>query len=373
MVYETHESRKITEIADAINDIMQSGETAQKDDGVANIPPKYAEHTPPNAKPPQAKVEAKAMPAIDEAHIEGQDSNEGTENNGTQDMDETIHDESPHDSIANQAAVGDYGGSENTAQNIAQNIGQDDNADMDAGLEAAIAAEIASDPIAQQTVNNEPNNNHEAENGNAPHNYETQEHTQADWSQQIDPEINAGETGAGEISPRHAVGALWETGETGETEATEEATPPLSFAQTTTSETPTAPKPAKDNTDLHTLSLRMRDTLADLKNENPAQHATQKLFEQMKQARDAMFVEMRKSIADFTERAGAQQASIAQAVDQMNQEMADIRAELEMMVVRYHEQNGDIHKAYTEHFANERQRIGRYREFLQFLLRERGT
>ena len=117
----------------------------------------------------------------------------------------------------------------------------------------------------------------------------------------------------------------------------------------------------------------MRDTLADLKNENPAQQATQKLFEQMKQTRDAMFAEMRTCIADFENRASAQQASIAQAVDQMNQEMTDIRTELEMMIVRYHEQNGDIHKAYTEHFAAERQRISRYREFLQFLLRERGT
>jgi len=271
---------------------------------------------------------------------------------------------------------------------------------MEAGLEAAIATEIASNPIGQQTVPNEPNNEphnepsnephndrHEATNGNPTPNYAA--HTQADWSQQIDSDIGAGEIGAGEIgaeetSPRHAVGALWETEETGEareTHATEETPPPLSFAQPEMSEPPPAPKPAaksaaksaKDNTDLHTLSLRMRDTLADLKNENHAQHATQKLFEQMKQTRDAMFVEMRKSIADFAERAGAQQASIAQAVDQMNQEMADIRAELEMMVVRYHQQNGDIHKAYTEHFANERQRIGRYREFLQFLLRERGT
>jgi len=361
MVYETHESRKMTEIADAINDIMQSDETAQNGEGVANIPPKYAEHTPPTPKPPQ---------------IEGQDSTEGIDNALSQN-------ESPHDSIANQAAIGGYAGSENisenTGENTGENIGESNNADMEAGLEAAIAAEIASDPIAQQTVPNEPNNEphndrYETTNGNPTPNYEA--HTQADWSQQIDSDIGAGEIGAEATSPRHAVGALWGTGETGEareTHATEETPPPLSFAQPEMSEPPPAPKPAKDNTDLHTLSLRMRDTLADLKNENHAQHATQKLFEQMKQTRDAMFVEMRKSIADFAERAGAQQASIAQAVDQMNQEMADIRAELEMMVVRYHQQNGDIHKAYTEHFANERQRIGRYREFLQFLLRERGT
>jgi len=365
MVYETHESRKMTEIADAINDIMQSDETAQNGEGVANIPPKYAEHTPPTSKPPQ----------VNEPHIEGQDSTEGIDN-------ALSPNESPHDAIANQAAIGDYAGSENTEENIEENKEENNDADMKAGLEAAIAAEIASDPIAQQTVPNEPNNEPSNEPSNEPHNdrYETtngnptpnyEAHTQADWSQQIDSDIGAGET-----SPRHAVGALWETEETGEareTQATEETPPPLSFAQPEMSEPPPAPKPAKDNTDLHTLSLRMRDTLADLKNENHAQHATQKLFEQMKQTRDAMFVEMRKSIADFAERAGAQQASIAQAVDQMNQEMADIRAELEMMVVRYHQQNGDIHKAYTEHFANERQRIGRYREFLQFLLRERGT
>ncbi|MDD9798440.1 MAG: hypothetical protein OXT03_04975, partial [Alphaproteobacteria bacterium] len=243
MVYETHESRKMTEIADAINDIMQSGETAQNGDEVANMPPRHAEYsTPASQKPPQAKTRPAAdeindkanndididdtpiadspmpdssMPdssvsavrteAAEQAEMGASEGMERAENDLSQAENSLPHkiDESTPDPTASQTDFAVYGDNENIEQNAEQN----NNTDIEAGLEAAIAAEIASDPIAQQTLNkaannessNESNNDwHGETNGNPSDNYEAQ--AQAGWSQQTNPHTSA----------RQAVGALWD-------------------------------------------------------------------------------------------------------------------------------------------------------------------
>lgn len=127
------------------------------------------------------------------------------------------------------------------------------------------------------------------------------------------------------------------------------------------------------DSDLHLLSLRMRDTLAELRNDTEdTATATEALLGRMQEARDTMLEDMRRSITDFGARIGTREAVIQQEIGQMNQEFADLRTELEMMAVKYHQKNTKTHENYQENYEIERQRVNRYRDFLQFLLRERG-
>ncbi len=130
---------------------------------------------------------------------------------------------------------------------------------------------------------------------------------------------------------------------------------------------------AEPQSDLHYLPLRMRDTLADLKTGNAdTLAATQALLGQMEQARDAMLNEMRRAMTDFAGRITTRQAALQEEMAQINQELAELQTALEMLAVNHHRQNTQAHEQYQENFTAERQRVNRYRDFLQFLLRERG-
>ena len=136
---------------------------------------------------------------------------------------------------------------------------------------------------------------------------------------------------------------------------------------------PAAKTEAAPQSDLHYLPLRMRDTLADLKTGHAdSRAATQALLDKMQTARDAMLDEMRRAMTDFAGRITTRQAALQEEMAQINQELAELQTALEMLAVNHHRQNTQAHEQYQENFTAERQRVSRYRDFLQFLLRERG-
>ena len=136
---------------------------------------------------------------------------------------------------------------------------------------------------------------------------------------------------------------------------------------------PAAKTEAAPQSDLHYLPLRMRDTLADLKTGHAdSRAATQALLDKMQTARDAMLDEMRRAMTECAGRITTRQAALQEEMAQINQELAELQTALEMLAVNHHRQNTQAHEQYQENFTAERQRVNRYRDFLQFLLRERG-
>lgn len=129
---------------------------------------------------------------------------------------------------------------------------------------------------------------------------------------------------------------------------------------------------ALDNTDLAILSLRMRDTLAELKNEHGDNlEATEALISRMQGSRDILLEELDAIFQSLEKKIAARKSVINQEIDRIYQEIATTRSEMELMAARFQQNTTEAHENYNEIFLEERKRVERYREFLTFMLRER--
>jgi len=127
-----------------------------------------------------------------------------------------------------------------------------------------------------------------------------------------------------------------------------------------------------DSTDLAILSLRMRDTLAELKNEHGDNlEATEALMSRMEGARDMLLEELDATFQSLEKKIAARKSVINQEIDRIYQEIATTRSEMELMAARFQQNTAKTHESYNEIFLEERKRVERYREFLTFMLRER--
>ena len=124
--------------------------------------------------------------------------------------------------------------------------------------------------------------------------------------------------------------------------------------------------------DMAFLSLRMRDTLAELKSEHgETLEATESLIGKMALSLDGLVEEMHSSLGSLEKKITSRKASINQEIDRIYQEIATTRSELELLVSKFQNDTAENHKTYNDIFSEERGRVERYREFLSFMIRDK--
>ena len=92
----------------------------------------------------------------------------------------------------------------------------------------------------------------------------------------------------------------------------------------------------------------------------------------MESARSAIAAQIREQIDRFAEDTRARKQRILEELDQLESQSLMARDEMEMMLVNFENSLTDLHGRYFANAEDERARLERYREFLQFLLAERG-
>lgn len=124
--------------------------------------------------------------------------------------------------------------------------------------------------------------------------------------------------------------------------------------------------------DMAFLSLRMRDTLAELKSEHgDTLEATESLIGKMALSVDGLVEEMHSSLGTLEKKITSRKASINQEIDRIYQEIATTRSELELLVSKFQNDTAENHRTYNDIFSEERGRVERYREFLSFMIRDK--
>ena len=124
--------------------------------------------------------------------------------------------------------------------------------------------------------------------------------------------------------------------------------------------------------DMAFLSLRMRDTLAELKSQHgDTLEATENLIGKMALSVDGLVEEMHSSLGTLEKKITSRKATINQEIDRIFQEIAMTRSELELLVSKFQNDTAENHKTYNDIFSEERSRVERYREFLSFMIRDK--
>lgn len=128
----------------------------------------------------------------------------------------------------------------------------------------------------------------------------------------------------------------------------------------------------RSGSEMADLSMRMQDTLAEIRAQSSQSWAgADDLLAEMEAARAAMVADIRgqiQAIADATQQ--RREAIMGELSELENQSMM-ARDEMEIMLVKFEASLGELQKRYFESAEVEKERLGRYREFLQFLLDER--
>ncbi len=127
------------------------------------------------------------------------------------------------------------------------------------------------------------------------------------------------------------------------------------------------------DSDLSHLSLRMQDTLAEIKSQASASYnGAGELLAEMDAARTSLMDEVRGEIGKLADETRKRRQRIMAELEQLEQQNLLTRDEMEMLLVKFEHNLGTLYQRYFENAENERARLQRYRDFLQFLLDERG-
>jgi hypothetical protein len=128
--------------------------------------------------------------------------------------------------------------------------------------------------------------------------------------------------------------------------------------------------PQKDS-DLSLLSLRMQETLADLQSGNDPSEGTRELLEDMKSLRAQVMADVRQEIENLTDAAQERQAMIQKELRLLEAQSQTVRDAVESHLIKFETVLDELHQQYFKNAKAQRIRVDRYREFLQFLLKER--
>ncbi len=125
------------------------------------------------------------------------------------------------------------------------------------------------------------------------------------------------------------------------------------------------------NSDLSLLSLRMQETLADLQSGNDPSEGTRELLEDMKSLRAQVMADVRQEIENLTDAAQERQAMIQEELRRLEAQSQTVRDAVESHLIKFETVLDELHQKYFKNAKAQRIRVDRYREFLQFLLKER--
>lgn len=121
------------------------------------------------------------------------------------------------------------------------------------------------------------------------------------------------------------------------------------------------------------LSIRMQDTLAEIRQQaNQAWAGADDLLAEMEAARAALVADIRSQIQSISEATQKRRDVIMGELGELENQSKLARDEMEIMLVKFETSLADLQRRYFANAESEKERLGRYREFLQFLLDERG-
>jgi hypothetical protein len=125
--------------------------------------------------------------------------------------------------------------------------------------------------------------------------------------------------------------------------------------------------------DMANLSLRMQDTLSEIRHQaNEAWQGADDLLAEMEKARASLVADVRGQIQTIASETQKRRQTIMQELEQLESQSLMARDEMEVMLVKFETSLTDLHSRYFNNAESERERLARYREFLQFMLDERG-
>lgn len=122
------------------------------------------------------------------------------------------------------------------------------------------------------------------------------------------------------------------------------------------------------------LSLRMQDTLAEIRSGSLIHGSSnQEMLAQMEAARDGIVAAMREKIEQLNTETASRKEAIMEHLQQLESQNSLLRDEMEIQVLKFEDELKSIQQKYFENTVTDGDRLDRYREFLKYLLTERGT
>lgn len=128
---------------------------------------------------------------------------------------------------------------------------------------------------------------------------------------------------------------------------------------------------AHEDSDLSLLSLRMQETLSELQSGKDHGDGTRELLQDMKLVRAQVMADVRQEIENLAEATRTRQAMIHEEMRQLEAQSQMVRDAVEIQLIKFETALDELHQKYFKNAEAERIRMDRYREFLQFLLKER--
>jgi len=122
------------------------------------------------------------------------------------------------------------------------------------------------------------------------------------------------------------------------------------------------------------LSLRMQDTLAEIRSGSLIHGSSnQEMLAQMEAARNGIVAAMREKIDQLNTETASRKQAIMEHLQQLESQNSLLRDEMEIQVLKFEDELKSIQQKYFENTVTDGDRLDRYREFLKYLLTERGT
>ena len=122
------------------------------------------------------------------------------------------------------------------------------------------------------------------------------------------------------------------------------------------------------------LSLRMQDTLAEIRSGSLIHGASnQEMLAQMEAARDGIVAAIRDTVEQLNTETANRKQAIMEHLQQLESQNSLLRDEMEIQVLKFEDELKAIQQKYFENTVTDGDRLDRYREFLKYLLTERGT
>ena len=122
------------------------------------------------------------------------------------------------------------------------------------------------------------------------------------------------------------------------------------------------------------LSLRMQDTLAEIRSGSLIHGASnQEMLAQMEAARDGIVAAIRDTVEQLNTETANRKQAIMEHLQQLESQNSLLRDEMEIQVLKFEDELKAIQQRYFENTVTDGDRLDRYREFLKYLLTERGT
>lgn len=122
------------------------------------------------------------------------------------------------------------------------------------------------------------------------------------------------------------------------------------------------------------LSLRMQDTLAEIRSGSLIHGSSNReMLAQMEAARDGIVAGIREKIEQLNTETASRKQAIMEHLQQLESQNSLLRDEMEIQVLKFEDELKSIQQKYFENTVTDGDRLDRYREFLKYLLTERGT